>query len=53
MSRYVKEVEVRPVGCFSIVITAIICWALIFGVTYEGHYYGLSCSCEKGVEVHK
>lgn len=38
-------------GCISLIITILVVWALLFGVTYKGKSYGLSCSCDKGVEV--
>lgn len=40
-----------PLGCIGCVLTVIVLWALLFGVTYGGKHYGLSCSCAKGVEV--
>ncbi len=40
-----------PFGCVGCVVTVIVLWALLFGVTYGGKHYGLSCSCANGVEV--
>lgn len=40
-----------PFGCIGCVLTVIVLWALLFGVTYGGKHYGLSCSCANGVEV--
>jgi hypothetical protein len=45
--------SVQVNGCLPIILTCIIAWALIFGVTYEGKHYGLNCSCAHGVEVEK
>lgn len=38
-------------GCFSTIISILIIWALIFGITIDGKYYGVSCSCSKGVDI--
>ncbi len=40
-----------PVGCLSLIITVILVWALIFGVTLDGKHYGLDCSCAHGVTI--
>jgi hypothetical protein len=36
-------------GCLGMIVFVFVLWALLFGVTYKGKHYGLSC--EKGVEV--
>ena len=38
-------------GCLSIIVFAIVAWALIFGVTIGGVHHDMSCSCKRGVEV--
>ncbi len=38
-------------GCITIILTLIVIWATIFGVTIGGVHHELSCSCKKGVEV--
>jgi hypothetical protein len=38
-------------GCVSFVLGCIILWALVFGVTWEGKHYGLSCTCDRGVVI--
>ena len=40
-------------GCLSVIVMILGLWALVFGVTYEGKHYGISCSTERGVEVEK
>lgn len=40
-----------PFGCIGCIVTVLVLWALIFGVTFSGKHYDLSCSCNKGVEV--
>lgn len=37
-------------GCITLIITAIVAWALLFGVNYKGKHYGLSCG-SSGVTV--
>jgi hypothetical protein len=34
-----------------IALLVAVCCALYGGVTVNGHHYGISCSCEKGVIV--
>lgn len=46
-----KSCSDSPFGCVGCVVTVIVLWALLFGVTYGGKHYGLSCSCANGVEV--
>jgi len=38
-------------GCLPIVLTVLLLWALLFGVTYGGKHHGVGCSCERGVTV--
>lgn len=38
-------------GCLGTVIWCLLFWALLFGVTWHGRHYGITCSCDKGVEV--
>lgn len=28
-------------------------WGLVFGVTIDGRHYGISCSTDRGVELHQ
>lgn len=39
-------------GCIGTVLTVIVLWALLFGVTIGGRHYGISCSATRGVEFH-
>lgn len=52
MSNETNEAQ-APFGCLRVIITIIVVWAVLFGVTWNGKHYGLSCSCERGVEFHK
>lgn len=47
------KVHVGCSGCLSVILGVILLWALLFGVTWDGNYYGISCSTERGVEFHK
>lgn len=39
-------------GCISVILTVLALWALIFGVTINGHHYGISsCDCSNGVNI--
>jgi hypothetical protein len=38
-------------GCVSLILTCVVVWAVIFGVTIGGKHYGMSCSCKRGVDV--
>lgn len=38
-------------GCLSFIVFCLVVWALLFGVSYGGKHYGLSCSADKGVEI--
>ncbi len=39
-------------GCFTIIFVVILIWAIIFGVTVNGHHYGLAgCNTDNGVKV--
>ncbi len=38
-------------GCFPFVLSCLVLWALIFGVTVGDKHYDLSCSCNHGVNV--
>ncbi len=40
-------------GCLGVIAMVLFVWALLFGVTYEGKHYGISCSRDRGVEVEK
>ena len=40
-----------PLGCVGFIVTVVVLWAFLFGVTYGGKHHGLSCSCSKGVVV--
>jgi hypothetical protein len=48
-----KEITIRKGGsCLGCIVTIIFLWALIFGVTWGGKHYGLSCSSDEGVKVN-
>ena len=38
-------------GCLPLVISLIVLWFLLFGVTVDGEHRGLSCSFDRGVEL--
>ena len=38
-------------GCVSVVITVLVLWALVFGVTWDGRHYEVGFSCDRGVVV--
>lgn len=38
-------------GCGKTIVGVLIIWAFLFGVTYGGKHHGVSCSCDRGVEV--
>jgi hypothetical protein len=38
-------------GCFTIIIVVLICWALMFGVNYQGKHYGISSCNTNGVTI--
>lgn len=38
-------------GCGGMIITGLIIWAFIFGWTWDGKHYDVTCSCERGVVV--
>jgi hypothetical protein len=40
-------------GCLGLLVCIVLLWAVCFGVTVNGHHYGIDLSCEKGVEVQK
>ena len=40
-------------GCLVWILCIIVLWAVCFGVTIDGHHYGIDLSCNKGVEVLK
>lgn len=40
-----------PFACLGCVLTVVVLWALVFGVTYADRHYGLSCTTRRGVEV--
>lgn len=39
------------VGCLPVILFITVMWALVFGVTWEGKHYGMSCSCDRGVAI--
>lgn len=39
------------VGCLPIVISFIILWGLLFGVTWNGKHHGISCTSDRGVVI--
>ena len=49
MSGY--RVTVSWGGCLGLVVSVLLLWALVFGVTWHGRHHSLGCSCERGVEV--
>jgi len=36
-------------GCFSLVFFILFVWAILYGVTFDGKHYELSCSETRGV----
>ncbi len=46
-----KDTSNGGCGCFSFIVFMIFMWALLFGVTYDGKHYGMSCSCDRGVAI--
>jgi hypothetical protein len=40
-----------PFGCLGCIVTILVMWALLFGVTVGGKHYGVGCSCSEGVRV--
>ena len=38
-------------GCLGTVLAITAFWALLFGVTWNGSHYALSCDCSRGVNV--
>lgn len=38
-------------GCLGCVLSVLLVWALVFGVTVGGRHYGVFCSPDKGVEI--
>jgi hypothetical protein len=40
-----------PFGCLGCVVTILVLWALVFGVTWGGVKYAVKCSATNGVEV--
>jgi hypothetical protein len=47
------SVRVGNGGCLSLVLGVTLLWALLFGVTISGRWYGIACSTERGVEFTK
>lgn len=45
------EAESDGLGCLKFVLTMIVLWALLFGVTWKGRHHGVSCTCDRGVVV--
>ena len=37
-------------GCLPLVASILVLWFLLFGLTWHGKHYGISCSCSRGVE---
>lgn len=46
-----KKVSCSCGGCIGLVVTILIVWALIFGVTIDGKHHGITCTSDKGVVV--
>jgi hypothetical protein len=40
-------------GCLIRILCLIVIWAVCFGVTVDGHHYGIDLGCKNGVEVRK
>lgn len=40
-------------GCLWTIFVFVTIWAVCFGVTIDGHHYGIDLSCAKGVEVQR
>ncbi len=40
-------------GCLPLILTILVLWALLFGVSFDGRHYGIGCSCDRGVTVDK
>ena len=38
-------------GCVVWCAAALILWAFLFGVTWNGKHHQIGCSCERGIEV--
>jgi hypothetical protein len=38
-------------GCLPFVLSCLVLWFLIFGLTWNHKHYDLSCSCAQGVEL--
>lgn len=38
-------------GCGGVILSCLIIWGFIFGVTWKGHHYDIECSCNRGVMV--
>ena len=45
-----KSSESSPFGCIGCVLTILMLWALLFGVTWGGLHYQIRCTNERGVE---
>ena len=48
-----STVHVGCSGCLTFIVGALLLWALLFGVTYDGKHYGVTCSCSRGVVIDK
>lgn len=51
MSKSDSEISIGCGGCLGVILTCVVLWALLFGVTYGGKHYGIKCSTEHGVHV--
>jgi hypothetical protein len=38
-------------GCITLIVTVMIIWALLFGVTWNGEHHQIGCSFDHGVEA--
>lgn len=39
-------------GCVSIIVFFVLVWFLLFGLTWGGTHYSMSCSTDDGVVIH-
>jgi hypothetical protein len=40
-------------GCAATIVAGLVVWAFLFGVTWDGRHYDVSCTCRRGVVVNQ
>ncbi len=51
MATRASSSDSSPFGCVALILTCLVVWALVFGVTVGGRKYEVGCSCDRGVVV--